>query len=322
MNLMTRLATSLTRAVLLLYPPSFRHDMGPALVADVRRRAQVLTTWRAAFWFLRLGSSLAINLVGAWFDRAALSLIDLKLAFRMLLKYPGLTFVGGLGITVGVTIGVGFFALYESRFFPTMPLPDGDRIVGLQNWDKRTSREERRAMQDFAVWRAEMKSVEHTMAFRTIMRNVINNNGAVELVQVAEMTPSGFLLARVAPLVGRTLVDADAIPGAPPVVVISADVWRKRFASASDVVGRALRMGATAHTIVGVMPDGFAFPVNHRFWIPMTGPYKSGGPVWGPPPPSSSAPGSRPASIFRPRTPSSRSSATAWLRSSRTPTDI
>ncbi len=102
---------------------------------------------------------------GVW---SAFSWLDLKLAIRMLVKYPGLTLVGGLGIAVGVAITVGFFALFYSRFYPTIPLSEGDRLVGLENWDRRTNREERRSLHDFVLWRAEMKSVEDMTAFRTV----------------------------------------------------------------------------------------------------------------------------------------------------------
>ena len=203
---------------------------------------------------------------GVW---SAFSWLDLKLAVRMLVKYPGLTLVGGLGIAVGVAIGVGFFAVFYSRFYPTIPLSEGDRLVGLENWDRRTNREERRSLHDFVLWRAEMKSVEDMTAFRTVARNLIAEDGSVEALEVAEITPSGFRLARVPPLLGRTLVEEDAAPGAAPVVVIGFDVWRTRFASDPGIVGRNLRLGRTVHSIVGVMPDGFAFPVNHRVWTPL-----------------------------------------------------
>ena len=71
------------------------------------------------------------------------------------------------------------------------------------------------------------------------------------------------------PLVGRPIADADAAPGAAPVVVIGHDVWQGRFAGAPDVIGRELRLGNDVHTVVGVMPDGFQFPLNFRSWVPL-----------------------------------------------------
>jgi predicted permease len=73
----------------------------------------------------------------------------------------------------------------------------------------------------------------------------------------------------VPPLIGRPIADADAAPGAAPVVVIGHDVWQRRFAGAQDVIGRELRLGNDVHIVVGVMPDGFQFPFNFRYWVPL-----------------------------------------------------
>jgi hypothetical protein len=64
-------------------------------------------------------------------------------------------------------------------------------------------------------------------------------------------------------------VDADEQPGAPKVIVIGYDVWQSQFAGDQAIVGRAIRIGRDAHTIVGVMPQGFAFPVSHQYWVPL-----------------------------------------------------
>jgi predicted permease len=52
-------------------------------------------------------------------------------------------------------------------------------------------------------------------------------------------------------------------------VVVGYDVWQSRFASDRAVIGQTVRLGEIIHTVVGVMPEGFAFPVNHRYWIPL-----------------------------------------------------
>lgn len=270
-------ASALTRACLLLYPPGFRREMGAALTTDVRRRASDISVHRlrALLWLPRLVASLLANAAGAWIEaapgvtRPGVSWLDLRLALRMLVKYPGLTLTGGFGIAVAMAIVVGFFSMNHWYFNPAVPLPDGDRLVGLVNWDRQTHREQRHSAYDFLLWRSELRSVEDLMAFRSVPRNLIADDGSVEYVMAAEMTPSGFSLARVPPFMGRTIIEADSVPGAPPVVVIGYDVWRTRFGSAHDIVGRTVRLGGAVHTVVGVMPDGFAFPVNHKFWLPL-----------------------------------------------------
>src|SRR6185295_18027591 len=71
------------------------------------------------------------------------------------------------------------------------------------------------------------------------------------------------------PVLGRPLVEADEKPGAPWVVLIGYDVWQSRFESDPNVIGRELRLGNVPHTIVGVMPEGFRFPLAHGFWVPL-----------------------------------------------------
>ena len=81
------------------------------------------------------------------------------------------------------------------------------------------------------------------------------------------MSASGFRVPRVPPLVGRFLMPDDERGDAPPVVVIGYDVWQSRFGQDRSVIGQQVRLGNTQHTVIGVMPEGFAFPVNHQYWI-------------------------------------------------------
>ena len=199
---------------------------------------------------------------------AAPSVLDLKLGARMLAKSPGLTLVGGFGIAVGVALGAGAYAAFNSYFYPDVPLNEGDRIVAIGKFHPIRGEDER-LLHDFRVWRRELRSVVDLGAFRTVRRYLVSEAGQAEPITIAEMTASGFRVARVPPLLGRMLVDGDEQPGAPPVVVIGYDVWQSQFAGDQTIVGREIHIGRAAHTIVGVMPTGFAFPVNHSYWIPL-----------------------------------------------------
>ena len=195
--------------------------------------------------------------------------LDVRLALRMLIKYPVLTLVGGMGLAVAVAISTVAFSFFYSCIVADLPLDDGDRIVALENWNVEVNNEERRALHDYHSWRAEMSTMEELGAFRTVTRNLIIPAGSVEPVRLAEMTASGFRIARVAPLLGRPLLDDDERPGAPSVLVIGQGVWQTRFGGDSSVIGRVVRLGNTPTTVVGVMPEGFLFPMNHDYWIPL-----------------------------------------------------
>lgn len=201
-----------------------------------------------------------------WIDD---SRIDFKLGARMLKKYPGLSIVGGIGLAAAIAIGFTAFAFMYSYLYSTLPIDEGDRVVALENWNVERNNEERRSLHDFVVWRHELRTLEELSAFRTIGRNLIVPGGTVEPVQIAEITASAFTLTRVPPLLGRFIVEEDEQPGARPVVVIGHDVWQSRFGSDPAIVGRDVRLGNNVHTVVGVMPDGFRFPVNHGYWVPL-----------------------------------------------------
>ena len=193
--------------------------------------------------------------------------LDLKLGFRMLVKYPGLTLVGGLGLAVAIAIVATSFALVYGAIHPTLPLDEGERIVGLENWDTSWNNQEHSILHDFVTWRAELTAVQDLGAFRMIQRNLITPDGRSEEVSAAEITASGFRVARVPPLLGRPILEQDENKGAPAVAVLGYEVWRTRFGADPGILGQNIRLGERVHTVVGIMPDGFAFPVNQRLWM-------------------------------------------------------
>ncbi len=215
---------------------------------------QLRESWRAA-------SGLA------WLDGFAL---DAKLGLRLLRRSWGLTLAGGLAMTIVITIAaVVFVFLDEFMGRTTPPLDEGERVVALQSWDAEAHRRRDVSRRDLERWGATLQSVEDLGGFQTIERRLIVEGRPGEWVRVAEISASGFRLARVSPLLGRWIAEADEHVAATPVVVIGYDVWQSRFASDRAVIGQPVRLGEIIHTVVGVMPEGFAFPVNHRYWIPL-----------------------------------------------------
>jgi len=195
--------------------------------------------------------------------------VDFKLGLRMLARYPGLTVVAVLGMSVAIAITAGAYTIIDGMLTSQLPLHEGDRIVAIQNWDTQASLPDRRSVHDFVAWRREIASVDDIGAFRLATRNLISPGAPPELVTVAEISASGFRVARVAPLLGRYLLDTDEHAGAEPVVVIGHDVWRSRFGGRADIVGQPLQLGPVTYAIAGVMPEGFTFPVSHQYWIPL-----------------------------------------------------
>jgi predicted permease len=201
-----------------------------------------------------------------WLDS---SWLDLKLGARLLVKYPGLTLVGGCAMAFGIAVGATAFEAGQQIISPVIPLDEGDRIVGIRLRDAATTDIEPRVAHDFFTWRAGLDVIEDVGAVRIVEQNLASDGGPVEPVEIAEISASAFTLARVQPLIGRTLTAADDMPGAAPVVVIGYDLWRTRFAADPQVIGRVVRLGTSQVAVVGVMPERFAFPIRQSIWMPL-----------------------------------------------------
>jgi predicted permease len=215
----------------------------------------------------------------AWIGGFAL---DLKLAARLLARYPWLTVVGGVAMAFGIAAGVTGFEVRTQLVDPSLPLDEGSQIVGLRNWDTSRNRVASTTAADFVAWRDSLTRVRDLSVVSVFRRNLITDDGGTETVAGAAVTASAFLATRVSPLLGRTLVEADEALGAPPVIVFGYDLWTRRFSSDPRVIGRIVRLGREQATVVGVMPKDFVFPAAHALWIPLRDvagdPARSGGP--------------------------------------------
>ena len=191
---------------------------------------------------------------------------DLKLGTRMLKKYPGLTIIGVLALSLAIGAGAAYLEFVNDLYRPTLPFADGDRLVGIQNRDTKTGVVDDRASWDFLAWRDSLKSLDDIGAYSALDRNLITEDGRAEIVKGVEISASAFRMLRVPPMMGRPIIASDEQESAAPVAVIGYDLWQARFAGDAGVIGRTIRLGTATHTIVGIMPPGFAFPISHDLW--------------------------------------------------------
>jgi predicted permease len=202
-------------------------------------------------------------------QRLRLSWLDFKVGFRMLTRYPGLTIVGTVAIAVAIALGSAYFEAIHKFKNPRLPFSDAAQIVSVQHWDVNRFQPEPRSLYDFAMWRDQVKTIAELGAAVVFVRNLATEDGRIEPVPGAEISASAFAMARVAPMLGRTLMERDEQPGEPPVVLIGHQLWTARFDRDPDVLGRTVKLGTMTATIVGVMPEGFGFPDRQRVWMPL-----------------------------------------------------
>jgi putative ABC transport system permease protein len=238
-----------------------------------KEMAAGLPRWRARARYLVNAFASALSVRGSGSrgsGSGGFSWLDVKLGFRMLVKYPGLTIVGGLAIAFSIWCGASFFEFVTQVVRPSLGFEQGDRMVGIQVWNARSSWWDSQLLFDYASWRDEVQSIEDLGAIRTVERNLGVTEGRAEPALVAELTASAFQLPRVSPIMGRGLAPSDEAPNAAPVIVLGHEVWQTRFQGAPDIVGRTVRIGSELATVIGVMPAGFTYPMAHHVWTPLS----------------------------------------------------
>lgn len=194
---------------------------------------------------------------------------DLRLGVRMLVKYPMLTGVAGIAITVATALGVGGSEFVRDLVTPSLPFEGGDRIVRVYQVDSEAGRELPPTLLDLERWRESVPALEELGGYVTLEQGLVGDRGEVGAVNLAQVSASAFRVTGVPPLMGRTLQESDAAPGAPPVVVLGHSTWQTVMAGDPGVLGRTVQLGGTPATVVGVMPEGYAFPNVQDAWAPL-----------------------------------------------------
>jgi predicted permease len=193
---------------------------------------------------------------------------DFQVGMRLLRKHPGLTAVAVLAMAFAIALAAITSEFFAQIIVPELPIEGGDRVVAIVMQDAASQTEEPRILMDFESWRAEARTIEYLGAYRLVDSNLILGAGRGAPVAAAEISASAFRVAAQPPLLGRTLVDEDEQFGSPSVMVISHEVWTARFDADPGVIGTEVRLGTSSYTIVGVMPEGFGFPIAQRAWVP------------------------------------------------------
>jgi predicted permease len=208
---------------------------------------------------------------GREFDSLHFSMLDVRLGGRMLVKHPALTAIATIAVAFAIAVGTVGFEIARQALWPTIPLPGGNAIVALQNWNVADNASVPASRRDYELWRDGLSTITDLSAVEVEERNIAVGAGTVvgQPETVANVTASTFALTRVPALMGRTLLEADERGDAEEVAVVGYDFWKNKLDGAADAVGRVIRISGTPVTIVGVMPRGYGFPQANGVWRPL-----------------------------------------------------
>lgn len=201
-------------------------------------------------------------------DTIRFSWLDFKVGGRMLVKHPALTIIATIAVAYAIAVGTVGFEIARQAMWPTIPLPAGNEIIALRNWNAAENAPVLASRRDYNLWRDGLKTITDLSAVEVEERSIATSTEGGQPETVANVTASTFALTRVSPMMGRTLLESDETNGA-EVVVVGYDFWLNKMGGATDAVGRVIRISGTPVTIVGVMPSGYGFPRRNNIWRPL-----------------------------------------------------
>jgi putative ABC transport system permease protein len=196
---------------------------------------------------------------------------DLKFGARTLIRDRSFLFTAVLALALGIGSTTAIFSVIDNVLLEPFPYKDGQHLLAIEIHD--SSGGGMGGRQGFAQPEFLDYQQQNTVFADSIgvtQQQVIWTEGAkIEALRAAFVTGNTFPFLGVEPQIGRAAGPSDAVPGAPPVLVLSYKAWQKHFGGDPKILGRVFTLDGTARTLIGIMPKRFAF-WGADLWIPKT----------------------------------------------------
>jgi putative ABC transport system permease protein len=198
---------------------------------------------------------------------------DMRYGLRMLVKNPGFTLVAVLALSLGIGANTAIFSVVNAVLLRPLPFENSERIM--QVWAtnvKRGVNSNPASYLNFKDWREQGQNFE-AMAAYSDASVAFTYADVPEQIDGTGATADLFKVLAAKPLLGRTFQPEDERAGGSHVVVLGYGLWQRRFNADPNIVGKQVKFDGESTTVIGVMPEGFRFPVDRigdaEFYIPL-----------------------------------------------------
>lgn len=199
---------------------------------------------------------------------------DLRYALRVLFRQPGFTIVAALTLAIGVGANTAIFSIVNAVLLRPLPFASPDSLVVLWS-NTRPERGGAASPDDFMDFRRDQRSFADIAALANSSATLTSRGAEAERLRGMRVSAGLLSILGVSPRLGRDFLPEEDTPGGQRVVLLSHGLWERRFAADPALVGKTLSLDGEAHTVIGVMPEGFDFPVGFAstqppdFWQPL-----------------------------------------------------
>ena len=191
-------------------------------------------------------------------------LTDLNYAFRMLVKAPAFSIIAVLTLALGIGANSAIFSVVDTVLLRPLPFRNPEQLVMIWgNTAQDRNQKDVDSFPDYADYRAQSQSFA-AMAAYTRSGSVLVGASESQLLEGLAVPADIFDVMAMKPVLGRGYVRDEDKVGAPPVLVLSYELWAKAFAADPKIVGQQANLSGKSYTILGVMPAGWKFPVQDK----------------------------------------------------------
>lgn len=197
---------------------------------------------------------------------------DVRYGFRMLYKNPGFTTVAVFTLALGIGANTAIFSVVYAVLLKPLPYIKSEQLFNVfevqaregikgTGWSYANFEEARKQNNVFSEMAGAQK---HQLT--------LTARGQPSTVNTSVVTPELFSVFGEKPMAGRTFRAEDGKTGAPPVVILSENLWRGSFGADPEIIGSSINLDKRAFTVIGIMPAAFRFPSlseGDQVWIPL-----------------------------------------------------
>jgi putative ABC transport system permease protein len=183
---------------------------------------------------------------------------DVRYALRQLRRNPGFALAAILTLTLGIGTTSAVFSVVDAVVLRPLSYADSSRLMMIDEWTPSVGSIPVNGLH-FQEWRRTTKSFERMALIGALNVNVTDSSEP-ERLPAARVSSELFALLGVQPQLGRVFLAEEDVPGRDQVVLISNELWRRRYSGDPQIVGRTISIDGAVHQVVGVLPASFHFP--------------------------------------------------------------
>jgi putative ABC transport system permease protein len=195
---------------------------------------------------------------------------DIRYGLRQLWKHPAFTIIAVLTLALGIGANTAIFSVVNAVLLKPLPFPAADQLiaVGMTDTRQKGTQTDLNSLSypDYFDFRDQNRTLASSAVYRDRSFALTSEEGATSLRGV-KTSAEFFDVLGIKPKMGRAFARDDEQGGGGPggfKVVISHDFWQKHFGGDANVLGRTVMLDRRQHTVIGVMPAGFQFPIQNE----------------------------------------------------------